>query len=108
MAAEKVEKGADVISLRTDIEVMETNLGVTYNLLMHLYGEICENAPTTDQDTTSVEYKTKKYIWSGQADYIQAITKGALSMLDEIKKDVKDILKRSETIIERSADNGKL
>ena len=76
-----------------EIGLIESDIEIASNLVNHLYGEICEQAPlSSDLDKNSEAYRTREYYWCSRADFIHAMTKGVVLMLDEIKQEVHDIV----------------
>lgn len=75
-----------------DIPLLESDINIALNLVEHLYYHICDSAPTFEFENNKEAYHIKEKLWSSQADYIQAMTRGVLSILEEAKKNIHSVV----------------
>lgn len=75
-----------------DIELIENDVNIAFNLLEYLFLEICENAPTSEMKENPEAYRVRQLSWNNCADSLQAIAKGAVSLFEEIKTEIHSVV----------------
>ena len=75
-----------------DLFLIESDINIAFNLLEHLYLEICEKAPTSELKENPKAFHINELSWNQRADYIQAMTKGVVAMLDEVKLNIHSVV----------------